>query len=111
MIWFIVLGLLVLFYKPIKDGLQDGYNGTRVNRSKYIPEPPKDPETERLEAVHAEKIAAFDKLIDGYQNAIKLLNIAYQTETDEKKKAAVLVKMLVTIEKQNKIIEQREKLE
>ena len=58
-----------------------------------------------------ERIENYDKQIDGYTQLIKLLDIAYLEETDKKKKAAILSKQLATLEKLNKTIEKREKLE
>ena len=53
----------------------------------------------------------YDRQIDGYTQLIKLLDRAYKSETDKKKKAAILAKQLTTLEKLNKTIEKREKLD
>lgn len=57
-----------------------------------------------------ERIENYDKQIDGYTQLIKLLDKAYQAESDTKKQAAILSKQLATLEKLNKTIEKREKL-
>ena len=58
-----------------------------------------------------ERIENYDRQIDGYTQLIKLLDIDLQNEPDTRRKAAILSKQLITLEKLNKTIEKREKLD
>lgn len=59
----------------------------------------------------AEHIENYDRQIDGYTQLIKTLDICIKEESDLKKKAVLLSKQLATLEKLNRTIEKREKLE
>ena len=58
-----------------------------------------------------ERIENYDRQIDGYTQLIKAYDGILDYETDDKKRAAILSKQLATLEKLNKTIEKREKLE
>jgi len=73
--------------------------------------PPIVEDMEDQNAVLEERRENYDRQIDGYNKLLKLLDIEYQKETDSKKKAALLSKQLATLEKLNKTIEKREKLD
>ena len=66
---------------------------------------------EHAEILADERRENYDRQIDGYNKLLVLLDREYAAETDGKKKAAVLSKQLATLEKLNKTIEKREKLE
>jgi len=68
-------------------------------------------EDENADIIHAERLENYDRQIDGYTQLIKLLDMEFIRETDDKKRAAILSKQLLTLEKLNKTIEKREKLE
>lgn len=53
----------------------------------------------------------YDSIIDDYSQLVELLDRAYNAETDEKEKAALLEKKLTAMEKLQITIEKREKLE
>lgn len=103
MIILIVIGLPVLigFIWGIVDG---------IKLIRYKP-PPIELEEDISDLNRLERIENYDRQIDGYTQLIKLLDIASREETDPKKKAVVLSKQLSTLEKLNKTIEKREKLE
>lgn len=73
--------------------------------------PPIDEIDGTSEINRLERIENYDKQIDGYTQLIKLLDLEYSKETDNKKRAAILSKQLATMEKLNKTIEKREKLD
>lgn len=58
----------------------------------------------------ADRIENYDKQLDGYIKLIELLDNSIKTETDPKKKAALLSKQLSTLEKLNRTITKLEKL-
>lgn len=68
-------------------------------------------EAERLEAIKQEKIANLDNALIKYNRLLETLEREYKAETNEKKKAAILSKQITTLEKLNRTIEKREKLD
>ena len=92
---------IIAFFKAIIDYIN-------ANKAPPILEYTED---ENADIITAERLENYDKQIDGYTQLIKLLDLEYQKETDGKKKAAILSKQLATLEKLNKTIEKREKLE
>lgn len=103
MIILLVIGIpfLIAFIWGIIDGF-------KLIRHKP---PPVELEEDIRDLNHLERIENYDKQIDGYTQLIKLLDIASREESDPKKKAVILSKQLATLEKLNKTIEKREKLE
>ena len=70
------------------------------------------PENETIADINRlERIENYDRQIDGYTQLIKAYDGSLDYETDDKKRAAILSKQLVTLEKLNKTIEKLEKLE
>ena len=88
-IWGIIDGFRLIRYKPLNIELEE--DTSDINRS--------------------ERIENYDRQIDGYNQLIKTLDMCLQSENDLKKKAVLLSKQLATLEKLNKTIEKREKLE
>lgn len=82
----------------------------RRNKEKRIADLNTDT-TEIIDYNRVERLENYDKQIDGYTQLIKLLENDYKTESDQTKKAAKLKKLLVAMEKLDKTIEKREKLE
>ena len=70
-----------------------------------------DMEDQNAAILEDERRENYDRQIDGYNKLLVLLDREYTKETDNKKKAAILSKQLATLEKLNKTIEKREKLE
>lgn len=58
-----------------------------------------------------ERVENYDKQIDGYTQLVKMLDKQLLEERDDKKKSAILSKQILTLEKLNKTIEKREKLD
>ena len=87
----------------------------KPSRTKYnakLQEPPAELENDDISYLtRLERVENYDKQIEGYTHLIRLLDKEYLTETDTKKKAAILSKQLTTLEKLNKTIEKREKLD
>lgn len=94
------IAFIIAFIKTIIDAIQ-------ANKAPPIVEDMEDQNA----AIIEERRENYDKQIDGYTQLLKLLDIEYRKETDNKKKAALLSKQLATLEKLNKTIEKREKLE
>lgn len=92
---------IIAFFKAIIDYIS-------ANKAPPIVE---DMEDQNAAIIADERRENYDRQIDGYNKLLKLLDIEYQKETDSKKKAAILSKQLATLEKLNKTIEKREKLE
>lgn len=106
LIWFLIVFIASFLYYMIKD--ISGYIKGRGSDLNTLYE---DTPDEFEEITYQEKIESYDKQIDGYTTLIKLLDIAYKEETDTKKKAIILSKQLATLERLNKTIEKREKLD
>ena len=68
-------------------------------------------ETEQLEINRREKIEILDNALIKYNRLLETLETQLQAETDHKKRAAILSKQISTLEKLNRTIEKREKLD
>lgn len=66
---------------------------------------------EQKEISRLEKIEILDNALIKYNRLLSSLEYQYKNETNEKKKAAILAKQISTLEKLNRTIEKREKLE
>ena len=58
-----------------------------------------------------ERLNILDETIVKYNRLVDSLTAQYNEETDEKKRSAILSKQIITLEKLNKALEKREKLE
>lgn len=91
--------------KPLVMAFKRGY----FDRWKEIHAPP---EKEGIVDINRlERIENYDRQIDGYTQLIKAYDSILNYETDDKKRAAILSKQLTTLEKLNRTIEKREKLD
>lgn len=59
----------------------------------------------------SERIELLDQALIKYNQLLDNLKLQYSQETDEKKRATILAKQISTLEKLNKALEKREKLE
>ena len=91
--------------KPLAMAFKRGYS----DRWKEIHDPPEKEDISDINRL--ERIENYDRQIDGYTQLIKAYDGILNYETDGKKRAAILSKQLSTLEKLNKTIEKREKLE
>ena len=66
---------------------------------------------EQKEISRLEKIEILDNALIKYNRLLSSLKQQYKLETNEKKKAAILSKQISTLEKLNRTIEKREKLD
>ena len=80
-----------------------------TDRWKEIHAPPENEDIADINRL--ERIENYDRQIDGYTQLIKAMDKLLLSETDEKKKADILSKQLVALEKLNRTIEKREKLD
>ena len=95
------IAFIIAFIKTIIDVIQ-------ANKAPPIVE---TMENQNAAIIAEERRENYDRQIDGYNKLLTLLDIEYRKETDNKKKDALLSKQLATLEKLNKTIEKREKLE
>lgn len=69
-------------------------------------------EVDEMESVHRqERIDLADETILKYNRLMDSLVEQYQNERDEKKRSAILAKQIVTLEKLQRALEKREKLD
>jgi hypothetical protein len=69
------------------------------------------PEDDLTEIHRQERIALADETILRYNRLLDSLVELYHSETDEKKRAAILAKQTITLEKLQRALEKREKLD
>lgn len=95
------IAFIITFIKTIIDAIN-------ANKAPPIEDIAED---QNAAIIAEERRENYDRQIDGYNKLLALLDREYTKETDNKKKAAILSKQLATLEKLNKTIEKREKLE
>ena len=100
-----VFGVWKYAIKPLVMAFKRGYS----DRWEEIHAPPKYDDLSEINRL--ERIENYDRQIDGYTQLIRAYDGILGYETDDKKRAAILLKQLATLEKLNKTIEKREKLE
>jgi len=114
---YIILIILSPFILSILFGIIDGLTGKNTFTRFFTLEDDNtynndyNDYTPIIDVNTQERIDNYDKQIDGYTQLIKTLDIALQAETDPRKRAAILSKQLTTLERLNKTIEKREKLD
>lgn len=105
MIWFIVLILVIFFLIPFICGLFG------IPLFKPSEQDKTSEQDELNEITKQERIDIIDNTLVKYNKLLDSLAVLYQEETNEKKKAAILRQQIITLEKLNKALEKREKLE
>ena len=97
MIAFIILvvGFVISFYKPIKHGLYDGWNGTHVYKHLYY----KDDPIKEIPYEIEEEIIMLEMVIERRKQAAHILELELDRTTDTKKRITILTK-LNTMDKQ-----------
>lgn len=117
---YISIGCLIGLIKVIYELTENSYDKRvmRIYRQKVIEsnnaramQQFKEESPPEIDYALEDRRENYDNQIEGYTQLIKLLDRAYKTETDEKKKAALLSKQLNTLEKLNKTLEKRKKLD
>lgn len=117
MIILIIIVVSILFLIPFFDGWSGKHTFSRLYGVTYTEQTEQIEETEQteLDEYHElnkqERIEIADQTLVNYQKLIDNLAAQYANETNEKKKAAILSKQIVTLEKFNKALEKREKLD
>lgn len=109
-IWFIIGIFVILFV----IGFVDGYTGKhRFTKNCGIsPDPDGTTETDETNDIHKqERIEILDNTLVQYVKLLDSLAVQLKEETNEKKRSLLLSKQIVTLEKYNKALEKREKLE
>lgn len=110
----LIIAVVIIFVIPFASGL---CGSTKIMRLYGIKESDLLPgydleELEELEDVtKEERIILLDETIVKYNNLDRLLHDQYNNETDEKKKAAILKQQISNMEKWNRALEKRKKLE
>lgn len=95
-----VLGVLVAIIDCI----------TTVSKAYKAEGSPETVEYIESDPVTEERKENLDRQLDGYNQLLQSLDRQLATETDEKKRAAILSKQLTTLEKYNKTMEKRRKM-
>ncbi len=108
MVILFIIGGFILLCIP---AFIDGYTGK--NRfAKYYGVKIEPDETNDLHETHKqERIEILDNTLVQYNKLLDSLAEQLRNETNEKKRAALLSKQIITLEKYNKALEKREKLE
>jgi hypothetical protein len=110
MIWFILSVFIILCIPAFIDG----YTGNYKHAKYYGVTIEKDETSEQDELNEInkqERIDIIDETLVKYNKLLDLLKEQYHEETNEQKKAAILKQQIITLEKLNKALEKREKLE
>ena len=107
MIWFIVIVVIILCIPAFIDGYTGNYKYAKYYGVKIEQE-----ETSDQADIHKqERIEILDNTLVQYNKLLDSLAAQLKEETNEKKRAALLAKQIVIMEKYNKALEKREKLE
>ncbi len=110
MIWFIIIVFIILCIPPFIDGYTGNYRFAKYYGVTIDPD--ETSETDEINDIHKqERIEILDNTLVQYNKLLDSLAEQLRNETDEKKRAAILSKQIVTLEKYNKALEKREKLE
>ena len=105
MIWILIIVFSVFFLIPFLAGLF----GIKPPNTAAQDE---TSEKEELTAIHKqERIDILDNTLVLYIKLMDSLAAQIKTETDEKKRSALIAKQITTNEKYNKALEKREKLD
>lgn len=105
MIWFILVIFVIFFSVSLLYGLLE-------NKSRDNPVQKEITEQEELTAVHKqERIDILDNTLVQYIKLLDSLAAQLKEETNEKKRAVLLSKQIATLEKYNRALEKREKLD
>lgn len=110
----LIIAVIIIFIIPFISGLCGNTKIMRLYGVTYADIDTQEPYNE-LDELHdinkAERIELLDQTLIKYNHLLDNLKLQYSQETDEKKRAAILVKQISTLEKLNKALEKREKLE
>ena len=102
MIWFIGVPFIILVVIPFLLGFYDG-----IKHRSIIPL-----EDEEIEDIHLkERIELLDNTLVQYVKLLDNLAEQYRNETDDKKRGAILKQQITALEKYNRALEKREKLD
>lgn len=105
MIWFLIIIFSIFFLIPFLVGL---FGIMPPNKAA----PDETSEKEEMAAIHKqERIELLDNTLILYIQLIDSLTAQIRNETNEKKRAALIAKQIITIEKYNKALEKRERIE
>ena len=107
MILFVIF--IILCIPAVIDGFTGNYKFAKYYGVKIEPE--QDDTSEQEEIHKSERIEILDNTLVQYNKLLDSLTVQLREETDEKKRAAILSKQIATLEKYNRALEKREKLE
>ena len=118
MIWFIIIPVIIFFLIPFLDGwsgkhkLSKLYGVTYIDQANQEETSEQEEQEDELKTLNKlERIDIQEKTLVQYNKLLDNLAGQYMQESDEKKKAAILSKQIVTLEKYNKALEKMEKLD
>lgn len=101
-IWFIIIPVVLVFIVGFVNGL----------KTKPPDETTETTETDELNDIHKqERIEILDNTLVQYIKLLDSLALQLREETNEKKRSALLAKQIIILEKYNRALEKREKLE
>ncbi len=108
--WFIIGGFILLCIPAFIDGYTGNYRfakyyGVEIN-------PDETSETDEINDIHKqERIEILDNTLVQYNKLLDSLADQLRNETIEKERVKLLTKQIATLEKYNRALEKREKLE
>lgn len=109
-IWFVIGGFILLCIPPFIDGYTGNYRFAKYYGVQI--ETDETSETDGMNDIHKqERIEILDNTLVQYIKLLDSLAAQLQNETDEKKRSILLSKQINTLEKYNRALEKREKLE
>ena len=104
MVWFFVILFILVIVIPFFCGLF-GINLFKIESDETS-------EREELNQINKqERLNILDETIVKYNRLVDSLTAQYNTETDEKKRSLILSKQIAALEKLNRALEKREKIE
>lgn len=109
-IWFIIIPFILLFSAGFIDGYTGKYRFTKCYG--ISPDLDETSETDEINDIHKqERIEILDNTLVQYNKLLDSLADQLREETNEKKRSVLLSKQIATLEKYNRALEKREKLE
>lgn len=110
MIWFIIIAFIILCIPAFIDGYTGKYKFAKYYGVKIETDETSE-EDELKEIQRQERTDLLDETIVKYNRLLDTLNEQYKNTWNESEKAKILTKQISTMEKLNRALEKREKLE
>ena len=110
MVWFIIIIFIILGIPAFIDGYTGNHKYAKYYGVKIETDETSEQE-EQTEIHKQERIDILDNTLTQYIKLLDSLATQLKEETDEKKRAVILSKQITTLEKYNRALEKREKLD